>query len=146
MNVSKQLSLLVAVAVFGFASARAEAQVAGAQVIGVTVEQDSIVVNGWSVKKSLLGKPVFNENGEKVGVLHDIMITPDNSVSFAIVAAHQFLGVSEHDVAIPIGQIDVVDGKLVWAGATREAVKATPPFQYAKVHTAPISRKDMPHH
>lgn len=50
-----------------------------------------------------------------------------------------------HDVAIPMSQLDFVDGKLVWAGATRDAVKSIPAFQYAKVHTVPIARKDFGH-
>ena len=124
----------------------ASAQVAGAQTIGVTVEQSQLIVEGWSAKKSLLGKSIYNDSGEKVGVLHDIIIAPDNAVSFAIVAAHQFLGVSQHDVAIPMSQLDYVDGKLVWAGATRDAVKSIPAFQYAKVRTVPIARKDFGHH
>jgi sporulation protein YlmC with PRC-barrel domain len=120
--------------------------VAGEQPIGVSVEQTQLIVEGWSVKKSLLGKSIYNDSGEKVGVLHDIIIAPDNAVSFGIVAAHQFLGVSQHDVAIPLSQLDYVDGKLIWAGATRDVVKAIPAFQYSKVRTVPIARKDFGHH
>jgi sporulation protein YlmC with PRC-barrel domain len=103
-------------------------------------------VEGWSAKKSLLGKSIYNGSGEKVGVLHDIIVAPDDAVSFGIVAAHQFLGVSQHDVAVPMSQLDFVGGKLVWAGATRDAVKSIPAFQYAKVRTVPIARKDFSHH
>jgi sporulation protein YlmC with PRC-barrel domain len=136
---------LVATAV-GCAAGTAAAQVAGTQVVGVSVEQANLVVNGWSAKKSLLGKSIYNDRGEKVGVLHDIIIAPDNAVSFAIVAAHQFLGVSQHDVAVPMDQLDIVHGKLVWAGATRDAVKAMPVFQYSKVRTVPMARNDYMHH
>ncbi|MGF6574818.1 sporulation protein YlmC with PRC-barrel domain [Paraburkholderia sp. GAS333] len=124
----------------------ANAQVAGAQPIGISVEQAQLVIEGWSVKKSLIGKNIYNDSGDKVGVLHDIIIAPDNAVSFGIVAAHQFLGVSQHDVAIPMSQLDYVDGKLVWAGATRDVVKALPVFQYSKVRTVPIARQDYGHH
>ena len=143
---TKWACLFLAASAFGAMCQQAGAQVAGAQPIGVSVEQEELVVEGWSVKKSLLGKSIYNDNGEKVGVLHDIIIAPDNAISFGIVAAHQFLGVSQHDVAIPMSQLDYVDGKLVWAGATRAAVKAIPTFQYAKVRTVPIARKDYGHH
>lgn len=103
-------------------------------------------MKGWSVKKSLIGKSIFNDRGEKVGVLHDIIIAPDNTASFAIVAAHQFVGVSEHDVAVPLSQLDYLNGKLVWAGATREAVKAIPKFEFAKVRIVPVARSDFEHH
>lgn len=65
-----------------------------ARAIFLSVEEAALIINGWSVKKSLLGKPIYNDQGAKVGVLHDIIISPDNDASFAIVAAHQFLGVS----------------------------------------------------
>jgi hypothetical protein len=39
-----------------------------------------------------------------------------------------------------------VNGKLVWAGATRQVVKELPTFVYAKVRAVPIARKDYGHH
>ncbi|AUT72210.1 MULTISPECIES: PRC-barrel domain-containing protein [Paraburkholderia] len=143
---AKWAAVLIAASTFGLMAGQASAQVAGSQTIGVSVEQESIIVNGWSAKKSLLGKPIYNEQGQKVGVLHDIIIAPDNAASFAIVAAHQFLGVSQHDVAVPFSQIDFTGGKLVWAGATKDAVKAIPAFQYTKVRATPIARKEYSEH
>jgi sporulation protein YlmC with PRC-barrel domain len=143
---AKWTLVFLAASAFGAVCQQANAQVAGAQPIGISVEQAELVVEGWSVKKSLLGKSIYNDSGEKVGVLHDIIIAPDNAVSFGIVAAHQFLGVSQHDVAIPMSQLDYVNGKLVWAGATRQVVKELPTFVYAKVRAVPIARKDYGHH
>lgn len=136
----------LAASAFGAVCQPASAQVAGTQTIGVTVAESQLIVEGWSVKKSLIGKSIYNDSGEKVGVLHDIIIAPDNAASFAIVAAHQFLGVSQHDVAIPMSQLDYLDGKLVWAGATRDAVKSIPAFQYAKVRTVPVARQEYGQH
>jgi uncharacterized protein YrrD len=110
------------------------------------VEESAAIVAGWSVRKSIMDKPVFNEKGERVGVIHDIIVAPDRSVSFAIVAANQFLGVSHHDVAIPVEQLDFVNGKLVLAGATKDAIKALPAFQYAKVRATPKARSDYSEH
>jgi len=41
-------------------------------------------------------------------------------------------GVAKHDVAIPVNRFTQTDGKLVLAGATTEAIKAMPPFEYAR--------------
>ena len=38
----------------------------------------------------------------------------------------------KHDVAVPVGQLKQVDGKFVLAGATKAALKAMPPFEYAR--------------
>jgi hypothetical protein len=96
---------------------------------GVVVTQDTAV--GWSVKKSLLGKIVYNEKDEKVGVITDLLIGPDSTISHVVVAAGGFVGKSRHDVAIETGSLEVRDGKFYVEGATRENVKATPSFQYA---------------
>ena len=45
----------------------AQAQVAGSTTIGITVTEATQVAMGWSVKKTLLGKTVYNEAGEKIG-------------------------------------------------------------------------------
>ena len=123
------------------------AQVAGGATLGVTVEQQELVINGWSVKKTIIGKKVYNENGETVGTIDDIIIAPEGSVSYAIVGAGHFLHVARHDVAIPVSQMDVNDqGQFVLAGATRDALKQLPVFEYAKVKAKPVSRKEAEHH
>src|SRR5579875_1911239 len=103
MNLKLVASLLASSAI-GLASTSSFAQVAGAQPLGVSVQVSTAIIDGWSVKKSILNKPVVNDEGARVGVIHDIIVAPDHSVSFAIIAANQFLGVSHHDVAIPIEQ------------------------------------------
>jgi len=38
----------------------------------------------------------------------------------------------KHDVAVPVRQFKLNDGKLVLAGATADALKAMPAFEYSK--------------
>ena len=87
--------------------------------------------NGWSAKRTVLGQPVYNDKDEKVGTIEDIIIAPDKGISYAIVGAGGFLGLGTHDVAVPVSKFKLVDKKLVLAGATKESLKASPPFQYA---------------
>jgi sporulation protein YlmC with PRC-barrel domain len=141
---SKIFAWIVASSI-GLVSIESHAQVAGAQPLGITVTESAAIVKGWSVKKSILNKAVYNENGGRVGVIHDIIVAPDHSVSFAIIAANQFLGVSHHDVAIPIEQLDFADGRLVLPGATKDAIKSLPEFQYAKVSGTPKPRAEFEH-
>src|ERR1700682_3098187 len=110
----------------------AKAQVAGSSSLGVAVEELKVVALGWSVKKQVLGKTVYNENNQKVGRIDDLIIAPDSAVSFAIIGAGGFAGVGRHDVAIPVQQIKLQDDKFVLPGATKEAIKALPKFEYAK--------------
>ncbi|HTR08259.1 MAG TPA: PRC-barrel domain-containing protein [Paraburkholderia sp.] len=122
-------------------SASANAQIAGSQPLSVSVEQSQALLEGWSVKKSVLGKPVYNDDNAKIGTVRDLIVAPDGSVSAAIVSAGGFLGVGTHDVAVPIASLDVRQGNLYLPGATKEALKATPAFQYAKVESPPKPKK-----
>jgi sporulation protein YlmC with PRC-barrel domain len=110
----------------------AAAQVAGSTTLGITVEELKAVAVGWSAKRQILGKPVYNEQNAGVGKIEDIIVTPDKSISFVIIGAGGFVGVGRHDVAIPVNQLQEKDGKYVLPGATKEAIKAMPRFEYAK--------------
>ena len=90
------------------------------------------VTKGWSVKRSILGQPVYNEKDERVGSVDDLIVTPDKAISYGIINAGGFLGLTKHNVAIPVSQFKLVDSKLVLPGATKEALKASPEFEYAQ--------------
>ena len=113
-------------------SISAQAQVAGSTILGVTAVELRDVTVGWSAKRQVLGKAVFNDNNERIGVVDDIVIAPDEAVSYAVIGVGGFLGVAKHDVAIPVSQFTLVDGKFVLAGATKEALKGMPAFEYAR--------------
>lgn len=108
------------------------AQVAGSTTLGVAVEEMKAVALGWSVKKQILGQYVYNEQKQRVGKIDDLIIAPDTAVSFVIVGAGGFVGLGRHDVAIPVTQVKQQDGKFVLPGATKDAIKALPKFEYAR--------------
>ncbi len=114
------------------AAAPAWAQVAGQTTsLGVSITESTQIATGWSVKKTLLGKTVYNETGQKVGKVEDLIVAPSHDVSYVIVGAGGFVGIGRHDVAIPVSRIQDQGGKLVMAGATKEGIKALPSFHYA---------------
>jgi sporulation protein YlmC with PRC-barrel domain len=107
-------------------------QVVGSTQLGVAVAELRDVTTGWSAKRQVLGKTVFNDGGDGIGKVDDIIVAPDKAVSYAIIGVGGFLGVGRHDVAIPVSQIkQQSDGKFILAGATKDALKAMPPFEYA---------------
>ena len=108
----------------------AMAQVAGSTTTEVALIASTQVAMGWSVKKSILGRTVVNETGEKIGKIEDLIISPDRSVSYVIVGAGGFIGMGRHNVAIPISQIRDSGGKIVMPGATKAVVAAMPEFNY----------------
>jgi sporulation protein YlmC with PRC-barrel domain len=128
----KSIHILVFASIALTAPTISHAQVAGSTLVGVSVEEMRNVTSGWSAKRQILGQPVFNDKNERVGSIDDIIVAPDKAISYAIVNAGGFIGLTKHDVAIPISQLKLVDKKLVLAGATKEALKASPPFEYAR--------------
>ena len=136
MNRTWSRSGVVALALTGLiavgAPGRVGAQVAGSATVGVSVEELKMVAVGWSAKKKILGKAVYNDKNEKIGTVDDLIITPEKSVSYAIIGVGGFLGMGKHDVAIPVGQFKEDKGRIVLAGATKDALKAMPKFEYAK--------------
>jgi hypothetical protein len=112
------------------ATGGAQGQVAGTTTVGVAVAQLQYVATGWSAKRQILGRTIYNEAGDKVGKVDDLIIAPDREVSFAIVGAGGFVGLHRHQVAIPVAQLTQHEGALVLPGATRAAIKSLPNFEY----------------
>jgi hypothetical protein len=111
-----------------------QAQVAGSTVLGVTaLELRELGTLGWSAKRQVLGRSVFDDNGERIGAVDDIVFAPDMERSYAIIGVGGFLGVGKRDVVIRLSQlIRQADGNFVLAGATKDALKALPAFEYAR--------------
>jgi len=109
----------------------AAAQVAGSTTLGVSVAELREVMEGWSAKRQILGQRVYNDKQEHIGTVEDIIISPDKTVSYGIVGAGGFLGFDRRDVAIPVNQFKLTDGKLVLPGANKETLAGMPPFEYA---------------
>ena len=99
---------------------------------GVTKDEQKVVATGWSAKKDIMDKAVYNDNNEKIGSVDDLIVYRNKSLSYAIIGVGGFLGMGTHDVAITVNHIKEQDNKLVLPGATKEALKALPEFQYAK--------------
>jgi hypothetical protein len=130
----------------GLASAQAPAQstaqapaapVAGRAPLGVTVIQMEEVVLGWSTKRDLMDKTVVNDKNDKIGKVDDLIISPGKSgntpaATFAIIGVGGFLGVGKRDVAIPAEQLKLQNKQLTLPGATKDTLKAMPPFVYQK--------------
>jgi hypothetical protein len=128
----KRANILMLIGIVLMTPSITQAQVAGSTVIGVSATELREVAQGWSAKRQVLGQPVSNDKSERIGTVDDIIIAPDKSVSYAIINAGGFLNVAKHDVAVPVSQLKEDQGKLILPGATRDALKASPPFEYAR--------------
>src|SRR5215470_15588197 len=120
----KQVSSIIVAVAAVCAGGYALAQVAGSVTLGVTVEEQKLIATGWSARNQVLGKTVYNDTGDSIGEVKDIIIAPDKSVSYAIVGVGGFIGVGQHDVLIPVGNFKFDSNhKLNLSGATKKALE-----------------------
>ena len=132
-SIMSKPTMVALCAIAAFAPLRtAVAQVAGEATVGVTIEEMKLVVLGWSAKRELLDRNVYNERNERLGEIDDIIVSPRRTVSWVIIGVGGFLDISERDVAIPMDQLKLTGDRLVLTGATKDVVRAMPPFRYAE--------------
>jgi sporulation protein YlmC with PRC-barrel domain len=105
----------------------AVAHVAATQSKGGKEQHGSIT--GLSAKRQVLGQSVYNDNGELVGKIEDLILAK-RVVSHAIVGVGGFLSIGAHNVAIPVGQFTRTSDKIVLPGATKQTILAMPRFEY----------------
>ena len=107
----------------------AMAQAAGEMILGTSVEVTKALAVGHRASK-IIGAPVYNENNERVGTIDDLIVTPDHSLSYAILSVGGFLGIGRRLVAVPVEQLRDQQDRLILPGATKEALKRLPEFEY----------------
>ena len=86
-------------------------------------------------KRDLFGKTVVNDKNEKIGKVDDLIISPSKAgstpaASFAIIGVGGFLGMGKRELAVPTEQLKLQNKQLTLPGATKDALKALPPFVY----------------
>lgn len=100
------------------------------QPVELAVVDVKVVEKGYRASK-LKDKTVVNEKGERIGKVDDIIIGKDGKI-FAVLEVGGFLGVGDKLVAVPYESLNLEgkDGRVVLAGASREALKKLPVFKY----------------
>jgi hypothetical protein len=132
MTMNRNRVVIVVASLLYLLTGTAYAQVAGKVKVGVTITQMEEVVLGWSAKQDLLAQSVYNDQKQKIGEISDLIITPKNAVAYVIIGVGGFLGIDRKDIAIPMAQIQYRDKNLALPGATKDALKTLPKFEYAK--------------
>ena len=79
-------------AMASLSATKGAAQVADSTTLGVTTTEVTAVAHGWSAKKQVLDKTVYNDQKENIGEVQDIIIAPDKAISYAIMGGGSSLG------------------------------------------------------
>jgi hypothetical protein len=89
----------------------------------------------------LVGKDVIGAGGETVGAVDSVRKTRAGIV--AIVGVGGFLGLGEHDVAVPLSEIDYADGELRLSRMSEEQLEEMPRFEAETEEDAQALESDM---
>jgi sporulation protein YlmC with PRC-barrel domain len=98
-------------------------------VIKVDVER---VALGQRASK-LVGAAVVNNKDERIGTIDDLVVSPEDKVTYAILSVGGFVGIGSKLVAVPFNVLQMVkEDRLMLPGGTKDALKELPEFKYAK--------------
>jgi hypothetical protein len=101
-------------------------------IVRLTLDALTGVTVGISAKEDILGKDVYNDQSEKVGVIEDVLIAPDDKTTYGIVGVGVFLGIGRRSVAVPVDFFqENSDGQWILYGATKDLLKQAPEFSYS---------------
>ena len=104
---------------------------AGKEALGATLAETQLIGTGWLASK-LIGTKVYNETGDKIGEVDDVIVTSDGKLSVAIVEVGGFLGMGKRRVAIPVRQFTQIAPTAILPGSSKETLKKLPVFVYSQ--------------
>lgn len=77
----------------------------------------------------LLEAGVYNDAGEHLGEVHDLVVSRQGVVTVVILDVDGFLGLAEHRIAVPLQQFRGLNLRMVLPRATRDILRDLPPYR-----------------
>ncbi|NPT67114.1 PRC-barrel domain containing protein [Paraburkholderia sp. RL16-012-BIC-B] len=96
-----------------------------------TTRGDVVQLTSGYRASRVIGSTVYNERTDTIGTIDDLVASPKDRVTYAILSVGGFPGPGTHQVAVPFDRLHVVDKQMRLPGATRDSLKALPEFRYA---------------
>ncbi len=97
----------------------------------IAVQRMATVQSGTGFRASkLVGSDVYDNSGNKIGAIDDIVLESPNEGAFAILSVGGFLGMGKHLVAVPFNDLRI-DRKQIVLQTDKAQLKALPEFNYA---------------
>jgi len=101
------------------------------QTVTLTQINPLTLATGYRSSK-VVGSDVYNDTNDKIGKIDDLIVTPKDSVPYAVLSVGGFLGMGKHYVVVPASALKVENRRMLLRGGTKESLKALPAYDYAK--------------
>ena len=80
----------------------------------------------------LIGLPVYNDHGEKIGVIDEIMLPAKTGETTAVVSVGGFLGIGTKLVKVPLSHVQLTGSRPTMVGdGSKTALMAMAPYTYS---------------
>jgi hypothetical protein len=99
------------------------------QTVSLMKVDPASLATGYRTSK-VVGSTVVNETNQTVGTIDDLIVTPTEKVPFAVLSVGGFLGMGTKYVVVSFSSLQVKDKQMALPGATKDSLKALPPFTY----------------
>ncbi|HEY8185741.1 MAG TPA: PRC-barrel domain-containing protein, partial [Pyrinomonadaceae bacterium] len=80
-TLTRGVTTLGVAAVLALVAPSAYVQAASSKTLSVSQQELNLAEKGWSAKKDIIGKTVYNDNNEKIGDVNDVIFSRNNSAS-----------------------------------------------------------------
>jgi hypothetical protein len=127
---TRYVTLLAGAAVLAAALSGPAFSQGAPQTLSLMKVDPATLATGYRTSK-VVGSTVYNEANETVGTIDDLIVTPIETVPFAVLSVGGFLGVDAKYVVVPFSSLIVKDQKMVLPGATKDSLKSLPEFKYS---------------
>jgi hypothetical protein len=77
----------------------------------------------------LIGADVYGTDNDSIGEIEDVIVSPDNKPSYALVSYGGFLGLGEEQAAVPVAALRVSPDKYVFLPMTADQLQAAPKLE-----------------
>jgi hypothetical protein len=100
---------------------------------------------GSASVRTYFDRDVYNNVGEKIGVVKDLVVGPDARIAAAVIGVGGFLGIGEKDVAVTFASLRVTQNDNDWRlvmDATKDALKEAPIYPTTNLDSRPTVGAD----
>ena len=119
----KKLTTLAAIATLAFAFA-------APPVFAQSAAPAAMMADHSLSTSKLIGDAVYNDQGDKIGSIIDILVKNNNAEPTAILSVGDYVGGGSKLVAVPLNQVNLAGAKAMMKGATRTHLVSMPSFVF----------------